>query len=182
MSETKKQRIGKWLDLKAKEKAQDNPTYQEWLDKYQDRPSQIYYVEAGINEMPMSLLCKYIKEYRKDKLKKHYYYLITFSKSPECSKEDDELELFIISQAKRPALHIVDASYTKEYTKNGVAHWHLSVKSSKYIAKNRFNYYVKNFGFVDVSSSTVNSRDESLNYINKDSVSTDIILNSVCVL
>ncbi len=112
----------------------------------------------------------------KDRTKRYYCYLITFTLTKMYSPDALEtIKKYVISQMKRPALRIKEAHYVQELTKNGIPHWHFSVKSEKYIAKNRFNYYEKKYGFVDISKSVSNSLDESLNYINKVSPSVKII-------
>lgn len=104
----------------------------------------------------------------KEKETKYYYYLITFTLKPSIKKtEYEKIEKFILSQVTRPALKIKEAHYIKEYTKKNIPHWHISIKSKKFIAKNRFNYYQKHYGNIDISKSTNKSLTESLNYINK---------------
>lgn len=108
--------------------------------------------------------------------KNYYYYLITFTLNKNINPDQyDQIEKFIISQALRPALKIVEAHYAREYTKKGIAHWHMAIKSTKFIAKNRFNYYIKNYGNIDISKSTNKSLEESINYINKEQQSIQII-------
>ncbi len=112
----------------------------------------------------------------KDKEKKKYYYLITFTLKAKPSEEDEKkIEKYILSQMKRKALRISKADYVKEYTKEGVAHWHIAVEAGKYIAKNRFNYYIKQYGYIDISKTKIQSRSEMLNYINKTDKSIKIL-------
>ncbi len=115
-----------------------------------------------------------IKKQVKNLSKKYYFYLITFTVREEEKKNIDLIEEYIVSQMKRPALKIVFAEYVKEYTKKGMPHFHFAVKSERFIAKNRFNYYTQKYGFIDISKSTNKSLEESINYINKDTQSIKI--------
>lgn len=116
------------------------------------------------------------KKQMRDKNIKFYYYLITFTLKPGIKpSEYKKIERFILRQVTRPALKIREAEYVKELTKKNIPHWHISVKAAKYIAASRFNYYTKHYGFVDINKTTVNSIDESLNYINKESVSIKLL-------
>ncbi len=115
-----------------------------------------------------------LKRQVKEKDVKYYYYLITFTLKPGVKKAVDDIEKYIISQFGRPALHVVEAHIVKETTKNKVSHWHVAVKTNRFLAKNRFNYYEKMYGHVDVSKTRYNSIEESLNYINKVIPSTKI--------
>ncbi len=121
----------------------------------------------------------YKKEIKKQmdikyKPKKYYYYLITFTLK-ENHKDYTLIENYILGQVERKALHIVEAHYTKELTKKGRPHWHVAVKSEKCIPKNRFNYYEKKYGKIDISKSVTNTIDESINYINKENQSITLI-------
>lgn len=116
------------------------------------------------------------KKQMRDKNLKFYYYLLTFTLKPSIKPEQyNEIERFILRQCTRPALKIREAHYVKEYTKNNIPHWHISVKAARYLPASRFNYYTKHYGFIDINKTTVNSIDESLNYINKESVSIKLL-------
>lgn len=119
-----------------------------------------------------------IQKQLKDRDTKSYYYLITFTLK-EKPKDEEVIQKYIISQMGRPALHIVKAHYVKEYTKKGIPHWHFAVKSKRHICKNRFNYYVQKFGNIDISKNHCQTLNEMMNYINKESLSIQII---PCVL
>ncbi len=117
-----------------------------------------------------------LKRQLKDRDVKHYYYLITFTLKPNIDKEKyDKIEEYIISQMKRPALKITEAHYVREYTKNHIAHWHVSLSCLKCLPKNRFNYFEKLYGHVDISKTTDKSLNEGINYINKEQISIQIL-------
>lgn len=119
---------------------------------------------------------KEIQRQVKNNSLRKYFYLITFTLKKDYNTDETlEIEDYIKSQMTRPALRIDEAYMVKELTKSGRPHWHLAVKSSKFIAKNRFNYYKQKFGNIDISKSTNKSLEESLNYINKDVPCTKII-------
>ncbi len=104
---------------------------------------------------------------------KKFYYLLTFTlrKDPD---NEREIEKYILGQVLRPALRIKTAHYVKEYTKAGRPHWHVAVESTKYIARNRFNYYENKFGNIDISKNHGNTLEEMMNYINKEQPSIKI--------
>jgi len=190
---TEREIVFQWLKLKELEDL-DTPqyfSYDEWCEKCLDKDSLRYFDNNNLGDIPSLKLMKYVKKYQKEKKTKYYYYMITFSLSDEClhglkgdqyAEKIDKIEKFIYSQAKRVALRIKEAEIRKEYTEKGIEHWHMTVCSLKYLAKSRFNYYEKHYGFVDVSKSTIKSNDESLNYINKHGKSTILVSNFVCVV
>ncbi len=101
---------------------------------------------------------------------------MTFTLKKGVELPEKDIEKYIISQfTERPALCVKEAHIVKEYTKANVPHWHIAVKTTKFLAKNRFNYYEKKFGMIDISKSTNKSLQESINYINKDILSTKIV-------
>ncbi len=108
-----------------------------------------------------------------------YCYLITFTlhkKFHDTYDEAfiDEVTEYIIKQFQRKPLKIIEAHMVQELTKNNIPHWHVACSAEKFIAKNRFNYYAKKYGFIDISKSKCQTIDESLNYINKSGTSKDI--------
>ncbi len=117
-----------------------------------------------------------LKKQLYDKNKKYYYYMITFTLKDSIKDLGliKTIQKFIEGQVLRPALRIKEAHIVKELTKKGQAHWHVAVKAEQYIAKNRFNYYQKNYGNIDVSKNHGNTMTEMLNYMNKDNQSTKL--------
>lgn len=105
---------------------------------------------------------------------KNYYYLITFTKREDILIEDESIEQYIIKQFQRKPLQITEAHIVKEKTKKGQSHWHVSVSAKKCLKKDRFNYYIKKYGYIDISKSRHNSLEEGINYINKVSQSKQI--------
>lgn len=105
---------------------------------------------------------------------KTYRYLITFTLKND-TFEEDEVEKYIIKQLKRKPLQIIGAHINKEYTKKGRAHWHASIESIKSLKKDRFHYYIKKYGNIDISKTKAQNLEEGINYISKDSISKKII-------
>jgi hypothetical protein len=100
--------------------------------------------------------------------KKFYYYMITFTIRDEHDSIHETIEDYIKSQfTDRPALGIVEATLGMELTKRGIHHWHVVVKSTKHIAKDRFQYYEKLYGKVDISKNYSQNLNDGLNYISK---------------
>lgn len=112
---------------------------------------------------------------------KCYRYLLTFTLSPKLNIDEDPkdleeiVEAFIEDQSKRGALCITYFAYAKEYTKAGQAHWHVAIETSKCLKKNRFQYYTKTYGNLDISKTKGTSIQEALNYISKDTVPTVLV-------
>lgn len=128
-----------------------NEVFVDWLIQYNNESTKV--------------LTKIIKNHIKEK---RYMYMITFTlKDP---KDETQAEEYIISQAKREALQIVQYQYAKEYTKKGIAHWHVAIETKIPIKKDRFIQYYKNksYGNIDLSRSKSTNYQNILNYISKD--------------
>lgn len=129
-----------------------------------------YYMETvGTNLSRMldwhSHLTNYYKELEKDN--RRYIYLITFTKK-DPNMEDDDIEKYIISKFQKDS--IIEAHMAKEKTKNGVSHWHVSVISKTFITKKpTFQYYIKKYGYVDISKTRSKTLKNGIKYISKDS-------------
>lgn len=107
-----------------------------------------------------------LKAHLKKLQKKKYYYMLTFTLR-DSTQDEDEVELYIIKQSKRTALQIDEFHHVKEYTKKGVAHWHVAIVTTKPLKKDRFNYYIQKFGTLDISKNKAQNIDEMLNYMTK---------------
>lgn len=101
-----------------------------------------------------------------------YYYMITFTLKPGLKpKQVSEAELYIERQfTDRPALQVQEAYIVKEFTKANVAHWHVSVKTAIPLSKDRFNYYTKIYGTLDISKNKQQNLQDGLNYISKSGI------------
>lgn len=142
----------------------------------QEEKTQIYLKEVyekGVHEQ-FKLAIKYNLK-KRDKQNKKYYYLITFTLKPDVDVVDIIIENYIIQRLKRKALNIIKCGFVKEYTKNGVAHWHAAVISTKYISKDRFKYYEKLYGIVDIDKNYSQNYEFMNTYINKSNTSRLII-------
>lgn len=104
---------------------------------------------------------------------KKYVYLCTFTKK-NAEDDDDEIEKYIKKQFKRKPLKVVEAYIVKEKTKADVSHWHVAVETEKPLKKDRFNYYIKKYGFIDISKNKEQNIDTTINYISKDILPTKI--------
>lgn len=117
-----------------------------------------------------------MRSYLKTMDQKYHYYMVTFTLKDEMKEEYDSAESYISSQfTSRPALSIVEAHISQEFTKKGVHHWHVAVKTKKPLCKNRFNYYQKIYGNIDISKTKCQNLQESLNYISKDIIPKQLI-------
>lgn len=104
---------------------------------------------------------------KKELIKKSYFYLITFTVKPSFT-DYDTVRDFVKSQAQRKALKFKQFYFSEEKHKSGVPHWHCAVQTEKPLKRDRFNFYVRKYGHVDVSRTNVQTIQESLNYISKD--------------
>ncbi len=114
------------------------------------------------------------KAFLKNREQKRYRYLITFTLRKPCD-DIPAISSYIKSQLKRKPLKIEEAHLVQELTKAGIPHWHASVITTKPLKKDRFNYYEKLYGHVDISSTLGTNIEETLNYISKDSLPIQII-------
>lgn len=114
---------------------------------------------------------EYIKQVKAKDIKK-YVYMVTFTVDPnkitELDEErEDEIETFIIKQSKRTALQLNRYDVVKEHHKDGRPHWHVLAVTRKPLKKDRFNYYIKKYGNIDISKSKSGDPVEIENYIHK---------------
>lgn len=114
----------------------------------------------------------FAKKQRRPKL--FYRYMVTFTLR-SLPEDEDVIEGYIISQFHRAPLQVVEAHISKEYTQTGVPHWHVVVTTRKCLKKDRFHYYIKKYGNIDISRTKAQTLDEGLNYINKSSSSKQFI-------
>lgn len=99
---------------------------------------------------------------------KKYYYLVTFTLKPEAVGDSLGAEDYIRKQfTQRKALGVQEAYMVKEQTKNDTDHWHVAVCTDKPLAKNRFSYYTKLYGFIDISKNIEKTLTNALEYISK---------------
>lgn len=102
-----------------------------------------------------------------EKIKK-YRYLITFTLRDSVKNESwDTVEQYIIKQATRSPLKIIQFYYVRELTKKGQAHWHVAIETTKPLSVDRFNYYKQLYGNIDLSRTKAQKLDECLDYMSK---------------
>lgn len=114
----------------------------------------------------------YIK--RKFDITKSHRYMITFTLKDD-GYDDNEVKDYIIKQLKREPLQIHEAYLCHELTKKGRSHWHAAVTSSRTLKKDRFHYYIKKYGNIDISKTRAQNLEETKNYLSKDSMAIKII-------
>lgn len=113
-------------------------------------------------------ISKYMPQYLASLDKKYYYYMVTFTIEDEHDPIHETIEDYIKQQfTNRPALGVVEAHMSTELTKRNIHHWHVSVKTTKHLAKDRFQYYEKLYGKIDISKNHSQNLNDSLNYIAK---------------
>lgn len=118
----------------------------------------------------------YWKKKEKEANVKKYYYLVTFTLRKDTFTQADSAEKYIHSQFKnRPALGVLEAHVVRELTQAGNPHWHVSVSTSRPLAKNRFNYYIKIFGNIDISKNKCQNLNDGLNYISKSNTPIQLV-------
>lgn len=100
--------------------------------------------------------------------------MLTFTLKKD-DEDEDKVEAYIKKQLHRKPLQIVEAHIVKEYTKKGRAHWHTPLTTLTPLKKDRFHYYEKQYGFVEINKTKAQNLEEGLNYINKDNQSVKII-------
>ncbi len=151
---------------------------QNFLDNPDRQKATEYYFEQVIVRNRMKEFHKAIIKYCnfKDKKDKRYFYLITFTLSDE-HKDYNPIAVYkyITSRLRRSALQIEKAHLVQELTQSGTPHWHASIKSKKYISKDRFKYYEKNYGFTDISKNHSQNYETMLKYISKSNIPNQII-------
>lgn len=112
---------------------------------------------------------------------KYYYYMITFTIDP--AKQDlatiDEAKLYnyVKKQLQRKPLKIVEAYLVQEGGRETAKqlHFHASVKTEQCLKKDRFNYYQKLYGNIDINRSKNDSLEESKDYISKDNTPERVV-------
>lgn len=104
----------------------------------------------------------------KESKKTQYYYQIVFTLKDGVNDSEDVIEDYIKKQFRRKPLQVVKAYICKEYQKNGKAHWHVAVQTTKFLKKDRFNYYIRKYGMINITKSKHKTLDNSLNYMAKD--------------
>lgn len=104
---------------------------------------------------------------------KLYYYLLTFTLDPKKNTLSDDLydtvEEYICKQMKRQPLRVTESHIVREGSDEDQkhTHWHVSVICEKHLKKDRFSYYVKLYGNIDISKSQIQSNTEHLDYMSK---------------
>lgn len=105
-----------------------------------------------------------------------YYYLVTFTLRPEAVPRAEEAEKYIKKQFKeRLSLGVRESYIVRELTKLGVPHWHVSVRTSKPLKKDRFHYYEKLYGKIDISKNRHKNLEDGKNYLAKSNTPEELV-------
>lgn len=100
-----------------------------------------------------------------------YRYLVTFTVDPRKSghKSTNEIYDYIYKQFKRTPLQVKQAYIVQEGDgKKKHIHWHVAVETNKALKKDRFNYYTKKYGNIDISKTKAETLQHALKYISKE--------------
>ena len=100
-------------------------------------------------------------------------YLVTFTIDPKKvdnpKKQQKEIYKNICKQFERPPLHVSKAQIVTEGDgEKKHIHFHVAVQTRIPLKKDRFHYYQKKYGLIDISKSKTGSYEEVLNYISKE--------------
>lgn len=139
----------------------------EWLGFNEHDRLQVFERE-GTKLFIDSQFLKVLQKVMKEQEKKKYFYLLTFTLKPEA--DADKAEAYIRRVPERAPLQVTRCDLVKEHTKKGVAHWHMSVITTKALKKDRFSYYAQKFGHLDISKNKAQIYDEMLEYMTKEEV------------
>lgn len=125
--------------------------------------------------LPISRMCSVIDSV--NGVVKKYRYLVTFTLDPSKGPHAlDEVEKYIIKQLGRKPLQIVEAHLAREGgSGNTHVHWHVALCTLKCLKVDRFNYYRKLFGGVDISKTKAQSLEEGINYISKECIPLRVV-------
>lgn len=110
-------------------------------------------------------------------LKRKFIYLLTFTLRPDkqSSEFSEKAEEYIRDISKRDALGIKYLAFVREHTEKGVPHWHVCIETKTALKRNRFQYYEKLYGFIDISRTKGQTTQEALNYMSKEGTPTILI-------
>jgi len=151
------------------------------LAKHDGLEASTYYMDmVGDNQTLELAFSAELKKQLKRGNQKEFIYMVTFTidkKKVEDLSESkiDEIEYYISSQKNRKALNLLKFSIVREQCKDGTPHWHALMISSKYLAKDRFNYYINKFGNIDISKNKSNCSQEIINYMSKSGTIKDLL-------
>ena len=113
-----------------------------------------------------------------DAINKNYMYLVTFTVDKKKVKKPnyDSIEKYIKKQFQRSPLKVTKAQIVREGNgKDKHIHWHVAVQTAIPLKKDRFHYYIRKYGNIDISKSKTNSYEELQNYISKENTPQDIL-------
>lgn len=141
-------------------------TETELFQAYATHNTEVAYSPAALQLALNTGFHKRLKHYLTKDKKKKYYYLVTFTLR-NIPEDIESIEEYIVSQANRRALQILEFHWVREYTKAEVPHWHVCIVTTKALKKDRFNYYIQRYGNIDISKNKAQTTDEMLNYMTK---------------
>lgn len=155
----------------------EHSNYQKYVDQFLRNPKD--------HKVPIMLFadnhyCSLLSKALKERDLKSYRYMITFTLDPSKYPDVTEtilhsVEEFIEGQGRRQGLSIIHYAYVRESHQNGRPHWHASIITTKPLKKDRFNYYIKKYGNIDLSKSKSTNKWEALDYLSKSGTVKTII-------
>lgn len=149
---------------------------QEMLGKYTGDQKYDRCVKEGIDFTAyLKAEFDYSMAQYKNKVGGKYAYFITFTLKPSADEEHAQ-KLIDDTINRQEALGLLEMRYVKEHTKAGQAHWHCYVRSTKPIKKDRFNYYIKKCGNIDIKSAKSKDAREIENYMLKEADEIKVLI------
>lgn len=123
----------------------DREGYMNAMRKLMNDPIQFLHVQDKIS--------KYVITKNKEK-NLRYTYLVTFTLRPvhhaSFEKLLEPIEKWLNEQLSRGSLCIVKGEWSREYTKQGIPHWHLGLMTTKPVHQKVFQNFKNLYGFVKV--------------------------------
>lgn len=138
---------------------------EEWLQLAHNERLDEPFVREGSHMFLDTQFLKTLQKVMKDREKKKYYYMLTFTLKEGSSSE--KAHEYILRVPERKPLQVIRCDYVNEKTKKGVDHWHMSLITTKALKKDRFSYYEQKFGHLDISKNKAQQYDEMVEYMTK---------------
>lgn len=137
-----------------------------FLSLHDDQESQAeYFYNEVFSKHNLNAFRDELVRHLSDKVKKKYIYMVTFTLRDK--KKYDKARDYIYRQHERIQLKVIEYHVVEELTKAGMPHWHVAIETEKPLKKNRFNYYSKLYGNIDLSRTKGQLIDSVLNYMSK---------------
>lgn len=149
------------------------------LEKLINGVDELDELELGqLAKLSKSQFARLVKQIKGEKT--YYRYMLTFTLDPKKNQFTDsfftKVESYIVKQLHRKPLGIIKAYLIREGGDNDKhVHWHSAVLTDKPLKADRFNYYKKLYGNLDLSRTKAQNLEETLNYMSKQAIPKQII-------